>query len=202
MRLILWLMRHPRLTLGASAATAGLILLVAAVGIDALARARLDPAGPTPPTRLYSRPVVLPVGERADARRVERALRRLGYRAARGEVDIGEFRLDYESWTIGRRPFRLAGGLDAGGVTRVHLDWDGRIVAVEDENGTSRRTLTLEPEVLQTVHGRDLADRVPVTLADIPQHLVDALLAVEDRQFFEHEGLDFRRIAGAAAANA
>lgn len=43
--------------------------------------------------------------------------------------------------------------------------------------------------------------RVPVRLIDIPDHLVQAVLAVEDQRFFEHGGLDLRRIAGAAVAN-
>jgi penicillin-binding protein 1A len=33
-----------------------------------------------------------------------------------------------------------------------------------------------------------------------PQHLVDALLATEDRRFFAHGGVDFRRLVGAAWA--
>ncbi|MEA3246503.1 MAG: transglycosylase domain-containing protein [Gemmatimonadota bacterium] len=44
-------------------------------------------------------------------------------------------------------------------------------------------------------------ERVPVTLRDVPQHLVDAVLAVEDQRFFQHHGLDPRRIAGAMFAN-
>jgi hypothetical protein len=35
----------------------------------------------------------------------------------------------------------------------------------------------------------------------MPEHLVNAVLAVEDQHFFEHEGLDTKRIAGAALAN-
>ena len=43
--------------------------------------------------------------------------------------------------------------------------------------------------------------RIPVRLDQVPDHLVQAVLAVEDQRFREHEGLDFRRIAGAALAN-
>ncbi|MDA1080286.1 MAG: transglycosylase domain-containing protein [Gemmatimonadetes bacterium] len=43
--------------------------------------------------------------------------------------------------------------------------------------------------------------RVPVALRDVPQHLIDAVLAVEDQRFYEHHGLDPLRIAGALAAN-
>ncbi|MDH4044997.1 MAG: PBP1A family penicillin-binding protein [Gemmatimonadota bacterium] len=43
--------------------------------------------------------------------------------------------------------------------------------------------------------------RTPVRLDDVPAHLVQAVLAVEDQRFFEHGGLDLQRIAGAAVAN-
>jgi len=43
--------------------------------------------------------------------------------------------------------------------------------------------------------------RVPVRLAEVPDHLVQAVLAVEDQRFYDHRGLDVRRIAGAAVAN-
>ncbi len=48
----------------------------------------------------------------------------------------------------------------------------------------------------------DLSEyRVPVRLASVPDHLIQAVLAVEDQRFDRHRGLDFRRIAGAAVAN-
>lgn len=43
--------------------------------------------------------------------------------------------------------------------------------------------------------------RDPVELKRIPQALIDAVLAVEDQRFYEHHGLDPRRIAGALVAN-
>jgi penicillin-binding protein 1B len=52
-----------------------------------------------------------------------------------------------------------------------------------------------------TVDGRMMEQRIPVTLDDVPQHLIDAILAVEDQRFFEHNGLDVRRIGGAFVAN-
>jgi penicillin-binding protein 1B len=43
--------------------------------------------------------------------------------------------------------------------------------------------------------------RIPVRLEQVPDHLRQAVLAVEDQRFYDHEGLDFRRIAGAMVAN-
>ena len=58
-----------------------------------------------------------------------------------------------------------------------------------------------EPVAIGNLRGNAREWRVPVSLDDIPPHLVDAVLSVEDQRFFDHEGIDFRRIAGAFVAN-
>jgi penicillin-binding protein 1B len=46
-----------------------------------------------------------------------------------------------------------------------------------------------------------LESRRPVTLDDVPPSLVQAVLAIEDQRFYQHEGFDVRRIGGAFVAN-
>ncbi len=41
--------------------------------------------------------------------------------------------------------------------------------------------------------------RIPVTYEDIPQHVVQAFIAAEDRRFFEHPGIDYRGFLRAVA---
>ncbi|HYB99431.1 MAG TPA: PBP1A family penicillin-binding protein [Candidatus Limnocylindrales bacterium] len=44
-------------------------------------------------------------------------------------------------------------------------------------------------------------ERTMVALADLPRHVAEAFLAIEDQRFFDHGGLDWRRVGGAALAN-
>ena len=44
-------------------------------------------------------------------------------------------------------------------------------------------------------------DRIMVSIDDIPQMLQNAFIAVEDARFFEHNGVDVKRIVGALVAN-
>lgn len=39
--------------------------------------------------------------------------------------------------------------------------------------------------------------RISVSIADVPKHLQDAFVAIEDQRFYEHEGIDIRRLGGA-----
>ncbi|CAM4412628.1 transglycosylase domain-containing protein [Paenibacillus tarimensis] len=42
---------------------------------------------------------------------------------------------------------------------------------------------------------------IPVPLAEIPKHLVNAVVAVEDKRFYEHEGVDLSALGRAAVRN-
>jgi penicillin-binding protein 1A len=44
-------------------------------------------------------------------------------------------------------------------------------------------------------------DRQPIVLADVPPHLIDAVLAIEDRRFYEHDGIDWNGTARALVEN-
>ncbi len=71
--------------------------------------------------------------------------------------------------------------------------------SVEDVDVEARRVL---PTVVYDVNGNVLTklkieDRQWAPLARIPQHLIDAVIAVEDHRFYEHHGISVRRILGA-----
>nr|MBO2471970.1 penicillin-binding protein [Bacillota bacterium] len=56
------------------------------------------------------------------------------------------------------------------------------------------------------VKGRRIAslyreNRVPVTLDQVPQHLLDAVIAIEDTRFYQHHGIDLRALVRAVVMN-
>ena len=66
-----------------------------------------------------------------------------------------------------------------------------------------------KPRLITEVYssdGRLIADfttekRKLIQLEDIPRHVRNAFIAVEDKRFFEHEGVDFKRVVGALIKN-
>ena len=54
---------------------------------------------------------------------------------------------------------------------------------------------TGEAVELRTLHGEE--NRMLVDYEEIPQNLIDALVAIEDQRFWTHHGVDWKRTAGA-----
>lgn len=59
-------------------------------------------------------------------------------------------------------------------------------------------SLKLEPELIATIFGDTMEDRTLVSLKETPQHLLEAIIMVEDERYFKHKGVDYIAIARAA----
>src|SRR5262249_45731710 len=62
-----------------------------------------------------------------------------------------------------------------------------------------------EPLRVFTSDGKLIAEygetkRIPVALEDVPKQLINAILATEDRRFYEHPGIDFIGLVRAGAS--
>jgi len=145
-------------------------------------------------------------------RRIDPALQRIGVWAAAGGRRIGSAlnrsssRVTSGGWQI---PF-LSGSLNSIAVicgllvvlSAASLQLLGRVYPLE---------ATLKPRaerqlVLIDDNGKKFARRggcvdAPVSVEELPQHLIDALLAMEDRRFYYHFGIDPQGILRAAFNN-
>jgi len=62
-------------------------------------------------------------------------------------------------------------------------------------------TVTMEPELITYLFDDSREKRRVIKYEELPRHVVQAVLAIEDRRFFSHPGLDPFRIVGAAVRN-
>jgi len=194
-----WRSKTARVAAGLAAVAT---LAVSLVVFEAATVARLHGLTEEPPTRIYARPFVLYAGMPADRDLVRAQLDRLGYAATRqAEVAPGTYRLGSGAWMIGRRHFRHHERLSPGGPVTVRVDYAGRIASLQGPDGRPVSYVALEPELIGVLSASPGKDCIPVLLSDVPASLVDAVLAIEDRRFFEHRGLDVRRIGAAMLAN-
>jgi penicillin-binding protein 1B len=152
--------------------------------------------------RVFARPHRIAPGQDVEATHLVERVERLGYRRTRSAAPgLGEYFRGDDRIVIHRREF--AGPREPVGPARfeLRLDWSGRVASIRDETGRARGEALLDPEPLGALADDAPTDRVPVRLGELPRHLIDALLVIEDRRFYEHHGIDVRRLAGALVAN-
>jgi penicillin-binding protein 1B len=155
------------------------------------------------PSRLYEAPPVLAAGAELRLDDLARLLVRRGYREAEGAagraLPRGRFRRDGALLRAALRPFPTASGLQAPAELEVEVS-DG-VVARLSLDGRRVERVSLEPRVLASFYGPDLGDRWPEAVAELPEHVVRAVLAAEDDGFFRHSGLSPSGMARAFLAN-
>ena len=181
----------------------GIFVARGVVRLDRLVRERFAGRLFRVPSRVYSAPTILFAGldlDRADLRGV---LRRLGYRESASEtLDApGAFRWEPKRVLLYTRAFDHPTRPET--ARRIELRLEGsQIESVRDaETDHELAAVMLEPELVGSYYGLDHEQRELVRLGEVPRHLVDAILAVEDQRFEEHHGIDPVRIVGAMWAN-
>lgn len=153
------------------------------------------------PSRVLSAPASVRPGSTVPRAALVRFLDRIGY----GVLDPsaprpGHYRDQGPMLEIYTRGFDVAG--EGFAPRRLRLRYSGpRLVAIEGDNRRKVERLVLEPELLAMLHGSQHEERDVVRLGDLPQTLVEAVLAAEDARFYSHHGVDFRAVARAAVAN-
>ena len=80
---------------------------------------------------------------------------------------------------------------------------DGKISSLQLLNPSSQNIdrFELEPELISEIYDRGGEAREIVSLNQIPERLLISFLAVEDKRFYEHWGIDPIRVAGAFLYN-
>ncbi len=171
---------------------------------DRIVRARFEGRRFSVPSKVFSAPTILYPG--LDWKRAElpQALDRLGYRehTGGGVLPLGRFDWTGDVLRVHLRPFQHPSRGEPARDVSIRLS-RSRIAEIREwPSGREVGAVLLEPELVGAYYGPDREQRNLVRLADMPRHLADAVLSVEDQRFESHHGVDLRRIAGAFLANA
>ena len=74
---------------------------------------------------------------------------------------------------------------------------DGKIAKINSAEGAPLDEFILEPELIDEFYSAEGVDRELVKLSHLPNSIIKAFIAIEDKRFYKHRGIDFRRIIGA-----
>ena len=149
-------------------------------------------------SQVYSAPRTLTEGEPFTESELQAELARAGYFDRPQEGARGEFTAARGSLSIHPGPQSYFSG---GNALRVDFS-AGRIERITTlANGAQVASAQIEPELITNLFDTAREKRRVVRMEQLPKVLVDAVLAAEDKRFFEHPGFDPVRVLGAAWAD-
>lgn len=192
------------------ALAAGFLLLLVGVGFwtylyvrfSRLIDSRLSGDVFSNASQVFAAPTPIQVGEPATPEEVAARLRRALYAETQGGSRVGTYRLAQGRLEIvpGAASFFRTGGSPEGPAAITFRG--GHIVSIASlGTGAPLDRYLLEPEVITTMFDNTRSKRRVVRYQDLPQVLVNSVIAAEDHQFFFHHGVNFYRILAAAVAD-
>jgi penicillin-binding protein 1B len=152
------------------------------------------------PAQVFAAPIELYGGRQLSQANLAIELIRLGYRETEGPLASGRFRRDRDVLEVRTRRFEYAGQVAAEQVARIRFGANS-IQSIDSPDGTPIPILQLDPLLIGSIFPAHGEDRIVVTPEEVPEQLKAALIAVEDRRFDDHIGVDIRAIARAALVN-
>jgi penicillin-binding protein 1B len=143
--------------------------------------------------KIYALPKTVRDGEQIQAKEIAAELRRAGYSDQPGQSTLGTFHVSKDGIEITPG----AESYHSPEPARISIQ-DGKVDKISS-NGNDLSAYELEPQLVTALFDAEQrSKRELVKYDDIPPQMVQAVLAIEDRRFFEHSGVNFLRMAEAA----
>ncbi|MBS1820127.1 MAG: PBP1A family penicillin-binding protein [Acidobacteria bacterium] len=159
--------------------------------------------------RIFARPLEIRTGQALTERQLIDRLNDLGYAERSSAEKPGEFTLNNDQVVIAPRAADLKGRKvqvsfkvpqpavqrAARGKAPAPPKPADRVQGLRLDDDT-RDSLTLDTPLLSALQA-EREKRRPVALSSLPPHVINAVLAIEDRRFYYHPGVDPIRLTGA-----
>ena len=149
--------------------------------------------------KIYARPHTISVGEKMDQAELAAELRRAGYSEGVDSA-IGRYHFGPDGLHVMPGPQSFHGPDSAAVIRFEH----GKVSSISAAGGNNQAIAAyeLEPQLVTALfEGQDRSKRELIKFQDIPPVLVNAVLAIEDRRFFQHGGVNYFRLIEAAAVD-
>ena len=155
----------------------------------------LDGALWSVPARVYARPLEIYRGATLSADDLINELRLLDYREVANLSDIKQYRRDGDTVEYYAQPFAFWDGARPARKMQIRFNKD-KVADVQNLTTLEEEVLErLDPLRIASIYPAHKQDRVLVDLDDVPPVLVDSLIAIEDKNFWKHPGIDPRGLA-------
>ena len=145
--------------------------------------------------QIYAAPRQVRPGQKLSVRLIANELRQAGYTEAGASQPSALGTYDESSYAITVHPGPQS--YHAPDSATIHVN-DNVVDSITDAHGQTLTSYELEPVLITGLS--ESANRIKrrlVTYDEIPSNLVNAVVAIEDRRFFDHGGVDYWRLLGA-----
>jgi penicillin-binding protein 1B len=151
------------------------------------------------PAEVYSAPTLLRTGDQWRKQDLEKSLQQAGYRFGRNSQEIGWAARSSTKVSAHLRSFAdHTGNYPA---QRRIFSFENGLLQIKTVAGKAVASAILEPQLIGHLYGGSAESRILLSYDQIPTRLIDTLLAVEDKDFYQHIGISFTGIARAFWVN-
>ncbi|EXJ15108.1 penicillin-binding protein 1B [Imhoffiella purpurea] len=176
-------------------------LSVYAVHLDRVVRGKFEGQRWALPARVYARALELYADRHLDAEQFQAELERLSYHPADDPNAPGTYSREGDRFLVSTRAFRFWDGQEPSRNLDIQFA-EGKVSSLKGAEGDPDPALVrLDPMLIASIYPTHHEDRVLVRRKDLPDLLVKTLMAVEDRNFYQHIGIDPKGILRAAISN-
>lgn len=177
-----------------------LALVVYSMQLDEQVRAQFEGKRWELPARVFARPLELFKGQVLFGDHLERELRLLGYRSAPEVTETGQYIRKGDTFDIYSRGFEFADDKEPARHIKLTVT-KGKVSSLQEVGKDEVAQMRIEPLLIGNFYPRKNEDRILVRIEDMSPVLLNGLIAVEDRRFYEHKGVNPLAIARAMIAN-
>ncbi len=148
-----------------------------------------------PVAQIYAAPQEVRPGQQLSAASLAASLRRAGYNAdPQHDNPLGSFQLRGDSILIKPGPQSYLATDGATITTAAGPGGEPIVKSITAEDGAALAGYKLEPQLITALsEDSNRTKRRLVTYDQIPPRMVQAVMAIEDRRFFEHGGINYGR---------
>ncbi|OEE14192.1 penicillin-binding protein 1B [Vibrio cyclitrophicus ZF205] len=177
------------------------LLLFVGIYLDSVVKQRFEGQLFDLPTVVYARVLDLSPGTQVSLVQVKNELDVLNYRKVNAPRHPGEYSSSSTKIEMIRRPFEFVDGPEADRHVMLHFNGNEltRIQSLEKKGDMGY--LRVEPKMLGMLEKSNDEQRLFLKRNQFPEVMVDALLATEDRNFYQHDGVSPLAIARAMVVN-
>jgi penicillin-binding protein 1B len=153
------------------------------------------------PSRVYARPLELYPGLKLSAESLQYELGLSTYQRVNLTPEPGQYRILDAAIELHTEAFVFSDQTEPAHQVRVLFNGNEIIRIVDLATARRLDLLRLPPVVIGSYYPQNGEDRVLLSAQQIPQTLIKILLAVEDKKFYTHLGVNPKSIARALIAN-